>query len=66
MSEINLIYQYCCISNKEYYNNGLVSGYLLGLITIIIILAFIEIINNINENYNLKMMNKQNLKKIIK
>jgi hypothetical protein len=54
MSEINLIYQYCCISNKEYYNNGLVSGYLLGLITIIIILAFIEIINNINENYKFK------------
>jgi hypothetical protein len=54
MSEINLIYQYCCISNKEYYNNGLVSGYLLGLITIIIILAFIEIINNLNENYKFK------------
>jgi hypothetical protein len=54
MSEINLIHQYCCISSKEYYNDGLVSGYLLGLITIIIILAFTEIINNINENYIFK------------
>ncbi len=49
MTELNLIIP-CCISASCSYNTGLVEGYVLGLISIIMVFIVIEIINILCEN----------------
>jgi hypothetical protein len=50
MSELNIILP-CCFGSYCEYNSGLADGYVLGIITIIMIYIFIEIITNISEMY---------------
>jgi hypothetical protein len=49
MSDLNLIT--FCYDKYCGYNSGLADGYVLGLLTIIMILVFIEIVNKITEKY---------------
>jgi hypothetical protein len=46
MSEINLIAHYCCVSGKYCtFNDGFQEGYILGLVTIFLILSLLECTN---------------------
>jgi 4-hydroxybenzoate polyprenyltransferase len=46
MTELNLILP-CCIGTSCGYSNGLAEGYVLGILTIIMIFVLIEIINTL-------------------
>jgi hypothetical protein len=44
MSEINLISPYCCLSGKYCLSNSLfVEGYLIGILSLIILIIIIEL-----------------------
>jgi hypothetical protein len=46
MSEINFIMPYCCIAGKYCsYNAGFQEGYILGLVTIFVLLSILECTN---------------------
>ncbi len=49
MTELNLILP-CCISAHCSYSTGLAEGYVLGLISIIMVFIVIEIVNILSEN----------------
>ena len=49
MTELNLIIP-CCIGVGCNYSNSLAEGYILGIITVIMLYVFIEVINIICEN----------------
>jgi hypothetical protein len=52
MSELDLITHHCYITGQScmYINNSLSEGYLMGVITMMLVWVIIEIINNINVN----------------
>ena len=49
MTELNLIFP-CCIGTGCSYNTGLVEGYVLGIITVIMVFILVEIVNILSEN----------------
>jgi hypothetical protein len=53
MADLNLIP--CCFGNYcGSYNSGLADGYVLGILTLIMVLVLIEIVNMITEQYKFK------------
>jgi hypothetical protein len=53
MTELNMIY--CCYPDTCInYNSGLADGYVLGIITIIMLYMFIAVINTISDMYKFK------------
>ena len=53
MSELNLNYQYCCITRKYcLYNTGVQEGYLLGILTIIITILIMECVLEFTDTYD--------------
>lgn len=58
MSELNLILP-CCVGKYCVYNSGLADGYALGILTVIMIFIFMEIINIISDVYTSKEDNSE-------
>ena len=61
MSELHLIIPYCYDIDKYYiYSKALNEGIVLGIIIIMLVLVFVEIVNNITERYAFKEENEKN------
>lgn len=53
MTEINVIYQYCCIIGKDCsYNSGFQEGYLLGVLTFILVFSIVVCLLDFTEKYD--------------